>query len=132
MAESRPIVLYVEDNRSSMLLVRRLLTAEGFEVRDAASADAAFAQLKEYTPALILMDINLPAVDGYTITSRLRKLDGMRDIPIVAMTANALRGDEAKSLAAGCNGYIQKPIDVDALPGELRAFLDARGGDEIQ
>jgi two-component system cell cycle response regulator DivK len=74
-------------------------------------------------PSLILMDINLPDIDGYEATALLRALDELRGVPIIALTANVMKGDREKTLAAGCSGYIQKPIDVDRLPAQLAAFL---------
>jgi two-component system cell cycle response regulator DivK len=69
------------------------------------------------------VDINMPEMDGYEVTARLRALDELRGVPIIAVTANVMMGDREKTLAAGCSGYIQKPIDVDRLPGQLAAFL---------
>ena len=77
----------------------------------------------EEAPDLILIDINLPEIDGYEITTRLRQIEGLNSIPIVALTANVLKGDRERSLDAGCDGYIQKPIDVDLLPAQIAAFL---------
>jgi two-component system cell cycle response regulator DivK len=118
-----PEILYVEDNPLNMLLVRRLLTRNGFIVHEAMNESEAMSFLAEKTPDLILMDINLPKVDGYTITSQIRDMAKMAHVPIIALTANALRGDHEKSIAAGCNGYITKPIDVDTLPQQLLEYL---------
>ncbi|MBI3362213.1 MAG: response regulator, partial [Chloroflexi bacterium] len=74
-------------------------------------------------PDLILMDINLPEVDGYSMTARLKAMPHLARIPVVALTANVMRGDRERSLAAGCDGYIQKPIDVDQLPRQIARFL---------
>lgn len=116
-------VLYVEDNSENRLLVRRILQAEGIQVLEAESANQAWEALSQYSPDLILMDINLPAVDGYTLTSRLKALPQYCNIPIIAITANVMRGDRERTFDAGCDGYIQKPIDVDNLPQQINRYL---------
>jgi len=116
-------ILYVEDNPGNRLLVRRVLEAAGYVVLEAESGAHALQLLEQATPALILMDVNLPQVDGYTLTSLLRRRGDLQSVPIVALTAYALRGDRERALAAGCDGYIQKPIDVDQLPDQIAAFL---------
>lgn len=117
-----PLILYIEDNLDNRILVRRILESEGFQVEEASSGPEAFEKLKTITPDLILMDINLPEIDGYTLTSTL-KSQLIPGIPIVALTANVMKGDREKTIQAGCDGYIQKPIDVDALPGQVRSFI---------
>jgi two-component system cell cycle response regulator DivK len=79
--------------------------------------------LKTVHPDLILMDINMPDMDGYSLTARIRSLPGFESVPIVALTANVMRGDREKSLEAGCDGYIQKPIDIDLLPQQVERYL---------
>lgn len=118
------IILYVEDNRENRLLVRRVLEAEGFKVQEAESAARALESIGQIVPNLILMDINMPEIDGYTLTSRLRQNPKIRGVPIIAMTANVMRGDRERTLEAGCDGYIQKPIDVDILGEQLKRFID--------
>lgn len=120
-------VLYVEDNRLNRLLVRRVLEADGFEVVEAESAAQALASISEKVPHLILMDINMPEIDGYTLTNRLRQNPKIQGVPIVAMTANVMKGDRERTLEAGCDGYIQKPIDVDILSEQLKNFLSEVG-----
>jgi two-component system, cell cycle response regulator DivK len=73
-----------------------------------------------------LMDINLPELDGYELTKRLKRLKHLADVPVIAMTANVMKGDREKTLAAGCDGYIQKPIDVDELPAQVAHYLQAK------
>jgi two-component system cell cycle response regulator DivK len=119
-------ILYVEDNADNRTLVRRILMAEGFSLHEAPNAAQALEWLESNIPDLILMDINMPDIDGYTLTSRLKALPGLHNTPIIAITANALRGDRERSLEAGCDGYIQKPIDVDALPRQIMRFLSQR------
>ncbi len=116
-------ILYVEDNRENRLLIRRVLTAEGYRVVEAASAQEALDYLDQEVPDLILMDINMPEVDGYTLTKRLKQRPELRRVPIIAMTANVMKGDMEKSLQAGCDGYIPKPVDIDALPGQIARYL---------
>ena len=116
-------ILYVEDNQDNRLLVRRILQAEGFQVLEADSAAHALQVLESNKPNLILMDINMPDVDGYTLTTRIKSLPAMASTPIIAVTANVMRGDKERSLEAGCDGYIQKPIDVDNLPAQIVRYL---------
>jgi two-component system, cell cycle response regulator DivK len=117
-------ILYVEDTYENRILIRRILQAEGFAVIEAENAKQALEVLKEETPDLILMDINMPDMDGYTLTSQMRTIPKLFDIPIVALTANVMRGDRERTLAAGCDGYIQKPIDVDTFPQQIRHYLN--------
>jgi len=120
-------VLYVEDNPENRLLVRRILMAEGFDVTEAESASKAVESISQKCPDLILMDINMPEVDGYTLTSRLRENPRLNGVPIIALTANVMKGDRERTLEAGCDGYIQKPIDVDMLPQQILRFLKEVG-----
>jgi two-component system, cell cycle response regulator DivK len=116
-------ILYVEDNVDNRTLVRRVLTVEGYNVIEAVNATQALEILKNTTPNLILMDINMPDIDGYTLTSQIKGMPGLGSIPIIALTANVMRGDRERSLQAGCDGYIQKPIDIDALSEQIERFL---------
>ena len=116
-------ILYIEDNADNRTLIRRILTAEGYVVIEAGSAPEALQAITTARPNLILMDINMPEVDGYTLTSRIRAMQGFESIPIVALTANVMRGDRERSLEAGCDGYIQKPIDIDLLPQQIEHYL---------
>ncbi len=116
-------ILYVEDNADNRTLVRRVLMADGFGVLEATNAGEAMELLKTAHPDLILMDINMPDVDGYTLTMRIKNIPGFQNVPIIALTANVMRGDREKSLEAGCDGYIQKPIDIDTLTQNIERFL---------
>ncbi len=116
-------ILYIEDNPDNRLLVRRVLEAEGYRVVEAEDGMRGIEWLKSEAPDLVLMDINLPEVDGYEVTKRLKQLPSMDKVPVVAMTANVMRGDREKTLAAGCDGYIPKPIDIDCLPEDIAKFL---------
>lgn len=119
-------ILYIEDNPDNRLLVRRILLADGYLVLEAEDAETGVEIATREPPDLILMDMNLPEVDGYTLTRRLRAIPELQGIPIIAMTANVMHGDREKSLEAGCDGYIPKPIDVDALPRQVQRFLAAK------
>jgi two-component system, cell cycle response regulator DivK len=116
-------ILYVEDNLDNRTLVRRILMAEGYTLIEAMNATQALDILQTTRPNLILMDINMPDMDGYSLTAKIKKTPGLESIPIVAMTANVMRGDRERSLEAGCDGYIQKPIDIDKLPDQVEHFL---------
>jgi two-component system cell cycle response regulator DivK len=116
-------ILYVEDNPENRLLVRRILLAEDFDVIEAGDAYQAMKIIETVKPDLILMDINLPEVDGYTLTARMKENPKLSQVPIIALTANVMKGDRERILDSGCDGYIQKPIDVDALPNQIREFL---------
>lgn len=123
MDENRGTILYVEDNPDNRMLIRRVLNAEGYTVHEASSATAALDTLQTVHPDLILMDINMPDMDGYTLTAHIRALPNLGVVPIVAVTANVMRGDRERSLEAGCDGYIQKPIDIDTLTQQIERFL---------
>jgi two-component system cell cycle response regulator DivK len=116
-------ILNIEDNFENRLLIRRVLLAEGYELIEAGNAGEGLEVLKTVHPDLILMDINMPDMDGYSLTAKIRSLPSFKSVPIVALTANVMRGDREKSLEAGCDGYIQKPIDIDLLPQQVEHFL---------
>ena len=118
-------ILYIEDNPENRLLVKRVLQAEGYTVIEADSGKAGLSKAEATRPDLILMDINLPEIDGYELTRRLKQMPHLAGVPVVAMTANVMKGDREKTLAAGCDGYIQKPIDVDQLPMQIARFFQA-------
>ncbi len=124
MPPARAKILYIEDNAENRLLIQRVLEAEGYLVFLAPNARDGLAQAMADPPDLILMDINLPEVDGYTTTARLKATPGLETIKVIALTANVMRGDREKTLAAGCDGYIQKPIDVDQLPRQIERYLE--------
>jgi two-component system cell cycle response regulator DivK len=117
-------ILYIEDNAENRTLVKRVLEAEGYTVIEAPDARIGMAQAQTTHPDLILMDINLPEVDGYTTTARIKATPGLESVKVVALTANVMKGDRERTLAAGCDGYIQKPIDVDQLPRQIARFLE--------
>ncbi len=117
-------VLIVDDNPMNMKLVRVLLTGEGYEVRTAADALEALDILKEWRPLLILMDIQLPGIDGLELTRRLKADSATDQIIIIGLTAYAMKGDEERILAAGCDAYIAKPIDTRTLPGIIATLIE--------
>jgi len=123
MAEA---ILIVDDNEQNSKLARVILTSEGYDARTAADAEEALSTLASFVPALILMDIQLPGMDGLELTRRLKADPARRHIVILALTAYAMKGDEEKARAAGCDGYITKPIDTDALPKIVAQHLAAR------
>lgn len=116
-------ILYVEDNSDNRSLMRRVLVAEGYSFVEAANASQAVEKLESGNIDLILMDINMPDMDGYTLTTKIKAIQEFSKIPIVAVTANVMRGDREKSLEAGCDGYIQKPIDIDTLSQQIERFM---------
>jgi two-component system cell cycle response regulator DivK len=119
-------ILYVEDNPDNRNLIRRVLNAEGYAVVEAAQASQAIDRLEQEKVDLILMDINMPDMDGYTLTAKIKRMEKYSKIPILAVTANVMRGDREKSLEAGCDGYIQKPIDIDTLAQQIERFITRR------
>ena len=122
-------ILIVDDNAVNLKLVRVLLAAEGFEVRTAMDAEEAMAVMADFTPRLILMDLQLPGMDGLELTRRLKADPAKKQIVILAVTAYAMKGDEGRALAAGCDGYVTKPIDTRTLAGVIAGHL-AKGGAE--
>ena len=121
--DSKGTILYVEDNVDNRTLVRRILLSEDYDLIEAVNAVDALRVLENTKPDLILMDINMPDMDGYTLTSKIKAIPGFERIPILALTANVMRGDKEKTLEAGCDGYIQKPLDIDQLIREVERFL---------
>ena len=119
----QPRVLYVEDDPASRALVRRILQAEGHQVDTVEDGVTALEAAQRVQPDIILMDINIGGLDGYEVTTRLRSLKAMREVPIVAVTAASLHGDRERALIAGCDGYIAKPIDVDRFPEQVRSYM---------
>lgn len=117
-------ILIVDDNSSNTKLLSFVLVAKGYEVRTAANAEEALAELSAFRPRLILMDIQLPGMDGLTLTRRLKSDPATQSIPVFATTAYAMKGDEARAREAGCDGYITKPINTRQLPIDIARFLD--------
>jgi len=120
---SQPLILVVEDNEVNQLLTASVLEREGFTVDLAGDSTQAMERLRERTPELILMDVQLPGMDGLALTRQLKTDPATARITIVALTAHAMTGDREQTLAAGCAGYISKPINTRTFAGEVRAFL---------
>jgi CheY-like chemotaxis protein len=118
------LVLVIEDNDKNLKLVRDLLQLKGYQVLEAQTADRGLALAAERTPALVLMDIQLPDLDGVSALERLRAEPNTAGIPAVALTAFAMKDDRERFLAAGFDGYLPKPIDIRALPDQVRGFID--------
>lgn len=120
---NRPRVLVVDDSLPNLELAAYLLTRDGFDVAKALDALDARAQLSAFKPELVLMDIQMPKIDGLTAARQIKANPATAKVVVVAFTAYAMKGDEMKMLAAGCDGYISKPIDAARFAGQVRGFL---------
>jgi two-component system, cell cycle response regulator DivK len=121
-------ILIVDDNADSRELVIKVLKQFGYRIVQAVDGEEALAKAVREMPDLILMDRSLPKMDGLEVTKKLKSLKEFIDVPIVALTAHAMRGDREKALAAGCVGYIPKPVNVRTLPEQIQFYLKGRGG----
>ena len=122
------IILVVEDNERNLKLLRDVLEYAGYDVRVARTAEDGIILAVSEPPDLVLMDLQLPGIDGLEALRRLREGPRTADIPVVAVTAQAMKDDRERALAAGFNGYIEKPISVRAFPDQVRRFLS---GEEV-
>ena len=120
---SAPFVLLVEDNETNQMLTTAVLLRDGYRVQAASTAEEARALIGSERPDIILMDLQLPGQDGLAFTRALKNDPLTAGIPVVAMTAHVMMGDEAQAIAAGCAGYIAKPIDTRTLSGDVRRYL---------
>jgi len=125
-----PRILVVEDNPMNLELVRDILTAQGYEVLEAADGATGVAIARLERPALILMDLQLPQLDGLEATRQIRCDPRLAHIPIVAVTAHAMKGDDEKARAAGCDGFVTKPIQVREFAATVAAFLKGARGED--
>lgn len=116
-------ILIIEDNPSNLKLAKTLLKIEGYNIQTATNAEEAITILKTFIPQLILMDLQLPGMDGLHLTQQLKSDPKFQNIIIIAMTAYAMTRDKEKALAFGCDGYITKPIDVKVFPSEVVRYL---------
>ncbi|HIE25587.1 MAG TPA: response regulator [Anaerolineales bacterium] len=118
-------ILYIEDNPDNMRLVKRALKARGYILHGAVDGLSGLEMLESIMPTCILLDINLPDIDGYEVARRIRKHRNseVRQIPIIAITANTLKGDAEKALDAGCDVYMSKPINIRELWARVEAFM---------
>ncbi len=121
-------ILYVEDNEDNVYMLTRRLTRKGFEVIVANDGEQGVAMAVAELPALILMDLSLPVLDGWEATRQLKASPETRDIPVIALTAHAMAGDAEKAFAAGCDDYDTKPIDMPRLIGKINQLLPPRIG----
>jgi two-component system cell cycle response regulator DivK len=116
-------ILVVEDQEDNRQILRDLLGNAGYELIEAENGEEALAAVARQRPDLILMDIQLPVMDGYEATRRIRTNPDLKSVPIIAVTSYALAGDESKALAAGCDGYVSKPYSPRELLAKVRAHL---------
>ncbi|MDY0038904.1 MAG: response regulator [Desulforhabdus sp.] len=121
-------ILVVDDNEDSRELVAKVLKQYGYQIILAVDGEDALVKVLSEKPDLILMDRSLPKMNGLEVARRLKSEEATRKIPIVALTAHAMRGDREKALAAGCEGYIPKPINVRTLADQVRSYLEGQGG----
>lgn len=118
-----PRVLYIEDDANNRMLVRRILRASDIEVDEAEDAPTGIEMAVSNPPDLILMDMSMPGMDGLVATQKIRTMSEISHIPIIALTANVMQGDRERSLNAGCDGYIGKPIDVDSFTDQIIKYI---------
>jgi len=116
-------ILIVEDTEDNRKIIRDLLTASGYELIEALNGEEGVTLAAQERPDLVLMDIQLPVIDGYEATRRIRAIPELAKVPIIAVTSYALSGDEAKARAAGCDGYVAKPFSPRQLLAKIREFL---------
>jgi len=121
-------ILIIDDNLMNLKLEKRLLETEGYQVLTARNADETLKLLAYFLPKLILMDFQLPIVDGIELTKKLRQIPGVKDAVILMVTSYDQQGDEARAKAAGCDGYLTKPIDTQTLPSIIAEYLRKEKG----
>lgn len=119
-------ILYIEDNTDNRMLVKRILSAEGYILEEASNAKDGIRMATQNPPDLILMDISMPDMDGLTATQELRAMPALDHVPIIAVTANVMKGDREETLRAGCDAYIPKPIDVDRFSEQINQYMNIR------
>jgi two-component system cell cycle response regulator DivK len=126
MAMAGELILIVDDNEKNMKLARDVLGFAGFRILEAVNAEEAIAVAQEHVPDVILMDIRLPGMDGTTALGRLKGEARTAAIPVVALTSFAMKGDRERFLAAGFDGYLEKPIRVKEFPDQVRRYVEGR------
>jgi len=122
-------ILYIEDDRASLTLVRRLLESYGYKLIEASNAKEGITKAEVYKPDLILMDVNIPGMNGYEMTTKLKTAYPLSSIPIVALTSHAGAGEREMAIMAGCDGFISKPIDVEKFPNLIAQYLSGKKED---
>lgn len=120
-------LLLIEDNDQNRYMMRFLLEQEGFEVEEAENGKDGISLALSYLPDVILLDIQLPEMDGYNVLEELKRLDELKDIPVIAVTSYAMAGDRERILEKGADGYIEKPINPDTFVSEILEFLEKKG-----
>jgi two-component system cell cycle response regulator DivK len=130
-------LLIVEDNQDNRELAIKVLKNKGYEIIEAVDGEEAIEKAISEKPDLILLDISLPKLDGYEVAKRLKSMEEFQEIPIVAFTAHAMKGDREKVIVVGFEGYISKPINVREFPDQIKAYLRGKresvlGGEEKQ
>ncbi len=119
-------ILVVDDNQDSRELVVKVLKNKGYVMVEAVDGEEAIEKAVAENPDLILLDISIPKLTGYEVAQRLKSMEEFKNVPIVALTAHAMKGDRTKALGTGCEGYISKPINVRELPAQVKSFLKGR------
>jgi two-component system cell cycle response regulator DivK len=127
MAAAKAVILVVEDNPDNMYVLDHLLTRSGYAVQQAVRGDEALALMEHRRPDLVLMDMQMPGMDGYGVVQQLRRQPALADVPVIAVTASSMPGDREAILQAGCTDYVAKPIDPRALLQLIAQYLE--GGD---
>jgi two-component system cell cycle response regulator DivK len=121
----KPTILMIEDNAQNRYLATFLLERHGYEIVSAVDGPRGIEMAQTFKPDLILLDIQLPGMDGYGVAQALRRIDSLSDTPIIAVTSYAMVGDREKAVAAGCTGYVEKPIDPDTFVAEIERISNA-------
>lgn len=128
---AQPVILVVEDNPDNMYVLDHLLTRKGYIVQQAVRGEEALARIQQQRPALVLMDMQMPGMDGYAVVQAIRQQPDMADLTIIAVTANSMPGDREQTLAVGCTDYIAKPINPRHLLQVIEHYLEGgRRGDD--
>jgi two-component system cell cycle response regulator DivK len=122
-SKGKTTILIVEDDPGNRMLIADLLASTGYRPIEAEDGEEAIALTRQERPDLILMDLSLPRLDGWEATRRLKADADLKGIPVIALTAHAMAGDETKALDAGCDGYISKPINIGSLVEEIEGYL---------
>jgi len=120
-------VLYIEDNFHNRRIVRKILQSRGYSLIEAEDGISGLAMVQELKPPLVLLDIGLPGMDGLEVVGRIKADQALRDIPVIALTASAMRGDRERFLAAGCDDYLSKPIQAMELINMVGAYYPSNG-----
>ncbi|MCX8059379.1 MAG: response regulator [Spirochaetes bacterium] len=117
------LIFIIEDNEQNLYLIKYLLEKNGFDVDYANNGFIALEKLKEIKPEIILLDIQLPYIDGYNLAKKIKNIESLKNIPIIAVTSYAMPGDKEKAFESGCIGYIEKPINPDTFIDEIKKFI---------